>query len=54
MRTNSYSILKEVLSTMGNALATAATLRVGGEPSARNLRALGIDPEAFRRIKRYY
>jgi hypothetical protein len=55
MRTNTkYSFLSEVLSTMGNALATAAALHRGGEPTAKNLRALGIDPAEFRKIKRYY
>lgn len=54
MRTNSYSLIREVLSTMGDALATAAALRTGREPAAKNLRGLGIDPVAFHKINRRY
>jgi hypothetical protein len=46
--------LREVLSVLGNALATAAAIRQGTEPKARNLRGLGIDPSEFRKINHYH
>ena len=51
MGNNSYSFFREVLSTMGHALAAAASVRRGGQPAAKNLRGLGIDPAEFRKIK---
>jgi hypothetical protein len=47
------SALSEILQIMGDALATAAAVRQGRQPRARNLRGLGIDPEQFRQIGRY-
>ena len=54
MRTTKNSFLSEVLTTMGSALAAAAAVRARAEPDARSLRALGIDPAEFRKIKRNY
>jgi hypothetical protein len=41
----------EILSVIGDAIATAAAVRNGRQPKARNLRGLGIDPEQFRKIR---
>jgi hypothetical protein len=49
-----HSFLREVLSSMGNAIAAASAVERGAKPLDEDLRRLGIDPEAFRRIKRFY
>lgn len=54
MKTRNHSLFREVFSTVGSALATAAAVNRGARPSAQDLRALGIDPAAFGDIKRYY
>lgn len=53
MRNAKNGFFSEVLTTLGSALAVAAAVRQGTEPSPRNLHALGIDPAQFREIKRY-
>ena len=52
--TGNHSFLREVLSTMGNAIAAAAAVHRGGKPAQRHLLALGIDAAEYKRIKRYY
>ncbi|MBX3567163.1 MAG: hypothetical protein KF914_03845 [Rhizobiaceae bacterium] len=37
----------------GNAVAAAAAVNGGRQPRSRDLRALGIDPQAFRDIKSF-
>jgi hypothetical protein len=49
-----HVFFREVLSTIGNALASAAALNRGAEPEPERLFALGIDPAEYQRIKRYY
>jgi hypothetical protein len=48
------SFLREVLFSMSNAVAAASAVERGAKPLDEDLRRLGIDPEAFRRIKRFY
>jgi hypothetical protein len=48
------SFLREVLFSMSNAVAAASAVERGARPLDEDLRRLGIDPEAFRRIKRFY
>lgn len=45
------SRITEAFSLFGNAVAAAAAIRTGRQPKASNLRALGIDPEQFRKIR---
>lgn len=40
------------LSAFGSAIAASAAVERGAKPKARDLRALGIDPEQFGRIGR--
>jgi hypothetical protein len=49
-----HSFLTEVLSSMRNAIAAASAVERGARPMDDDLRRLGIDPEAFRRIRRFY
>ena len=53
MMTAPRSRLGELIATFGNAIAAAAAVNAGRQPLARDLRALGIDPERFRQIKRF-
>jgi hypothetical protein len=48
-----HSIVSEILTLIGDAVATAAAVEQGRQPHARNLRGLGIDPAQFRKIGRY-
>jgi hypothetical protein len=41
-----------LFSTFGSAVAAASAVDNGRQPKARDLRALGIDPEQFGRIGR--
>lgn len=53
MRANKQpSLIAEILSAMGSALATAAAVQVGAKPRGHNLRTLGIDPSEFGKIGR--
>jgi hypothetical protein len=47
------SAVVEIMAAVGDALAVAAAVRQGRQPSAQNLRGLGIDPEQFRQIGRF-
>jgi len=47
------SKIADFFSVFGNAVAAAAAVDNGRQPRARDLRGLGIDPEQFRRIKRF-
>jgi len=51
MSNSNRTTFSEVLGIIGDALATAAAVRNGYQPHARNLRGLGIDPEQFRKIR---
>lgn len=51
MSKSNRTTLSDVLGIIGDALATAAAVRNGFQPHARNLRGLGIDPEQFRKIR---
>lgn len=42
-----------LVGVFGNAVAAAAAVNHGRQPKARDLRALGIDPQAFRDIKSF-
>ncbi len=52
MTTPSRSRIADLFMVFGNAVAAASAVRVGRQPASRDLRALGIDPEQFRRIGR--
>lgn len=54
MRTGGNSFFADVMSTIGNAIATVGALNRGTNPDDARLRALGIDPVEFRKIKRFY
>ena len=43
--------ISEVFSLIGSAIATAAAVESARQPRARDLKALGIDPEQFRQIR---
>jgi len=49
-----HSFVSEILTVIGDAMATASAVQQGRQPKARNLRGLGIDPAQFREIGRYY
>jgi hypothetical protein len=49
-----HSLVSEILTVIGDAVATAAAVQQGRQPKAKNLRGLGIDPAQFRKINRYY
>ncbi len=44
--------LETFFGVFGSAVAAAAAVSRGGRPRSRDLRALGIDPEQFRKIGR--
>jgi hypothetical protein len=54
MRNRNDSFLRRIFSTLTGALATAAAVDVRRRPADDDLRALGIDPAEFRKIRRYY
>ncbi|MBX3581722.1 MAG: hypothetical protein KF810_07510 [Rhizobiaceae bacterium] len=41
----------EIVSIIGDAIATAAAVSEGHQPKVHNLRGLGIDPKQFRKIR---
>jgi len=41
------------MSIFGSAIAAASAVNQGREPNARDLNALGIDPEKFRQIRKF-
>jgi hypothetical protein len=43
----------ELISVFGSAVATASAVSGGYKPRSRDLRALGIDPEQFSKIRRH-
>jgi len=43
--------ISQIVSIIGDAIATAAAVSEGHRPKAHNLRALGIDPKQFRKIR---
>lgn len=49
---NFASRIGGALTTFRSAIAAASAVDNGRQPKARDLRALGIDPELFRRIGR--
>ena len=48
-----HGLVSEILSVIGNALASASAVQQGRRPRAKDLRGLGIDPAEFRKIGRY-
>ena len=48
-----HSLVSEILTVIGDALASASAVQQGRCPKADNLRGLGIDPAEFRKINRY-
>ena len=48
-----HSLVSEILTVIGDALASASAVQQRRQPNARNLRGLGIDPAEFRKIGRY-
>lgn len=53
MYTPSRSRFGELIGIFGSAIAAASAVNHGRQPNARDLRALGIDPEKFRQIKQF-
>jgi hypothetical protein len=53
MSTSARSRILGLLSAFGSAVAAASASSQGHQPKARDLRALGIDPEQFRTIKHF-
>jgi hypothetical protein len=51
MSNSARSRILDLLSTFGSAVAAASASSQGRQPRARDLRALGIDPEQFRKIR---
>ena len=49
-----HSFDSQILTVIGDALASASAVQQGRRPKADNLRGLGIDPAEFRKISRYY
>ena len=43
----------ELIGIFGSAVAAASAVNQGRQPRARDLHALGIDPEKFRAIKQF-
>ncbi|MBA3449151.1 MAG: hypothetical protein H0T56_16410 [Pseudaminobacter sp.] len=43
----------EFFTAFGSAIAAASAVSQGRQPDARNLRALGIDPVQFGKIRRF-
>ena len=48
-----HSLVSEILTVIGDALASASAVQQGRQPKANNLRGLGIDPAEFRKINRF-
>ena len=53
VQSDQHSLVSEILTVIGDALATAAAVQQRRQPTAKNLRGLGIDPAEFRKIGRY-
>lgn len=53
MSTRSRTTFGELIGIFGSAIAAASAVNHGRQPNARDLRALGIDPERFREIKHF-
>ena len=53
MSTRKRSSFGEWIGIFGSAVAAASAVNGGHQPKARDLRALGIDPEKFRQIKHF-
>ena len=49
-----HGLVSEILSVIGNVLASASAVQQGRRPRATDLRGLGIDPAEFCKIGRYY
>jgi hypothetical protein len=50
MSTRTRASIGELFGVFGSAIAAASAVNHGRQPNARDLRALGIDPEQFGRI----
>ncbi len=48
-----HSLVSEILAVIGDAMASASAVQQRRQPTAKNLRGLGIDPAQFRKIGRY-
>jgi hypothetical protein len=53
MSNQNRSTFGELIGIFGSAVAAASAVNNGRQPKARDLRALGIDPEKFRAIKQF-
>jgi len=54
MKNRNRSILGSIFSALTGAVAAAAAVRHSRRPADDDLRALGIDPAEFAKIRRYY
>ncbi|MBN9241303.1 MAG: hypothetical protein J0I98_00755 [Mesorhizobium sp.] len=53
-RRNTFTVIGDVIATVGSAIAVAHAAEAGRRPRARDLANLGIEPKAFANIRRYY
>ena len=51
---NTFTRIGDMIATFGSAVAAAHAVEAGRRPHARDLANLGIEPKAFRDIRRYY
>lgn len=51
--TKLFATLGEIANAFGSATAVAASVEAGRAPRAKDLRTLGIEPDAFRSIGRF-
>jgi hypothetical protein len=54
MKNRNPSFVRSMLSALAGAVASAAAVDRNSRPTDEDLRALGIDPAEFRKIRRYY
>jgi hypothetical protein len=49
-----FATIADAINVLGSAVAAAYAAEAGRSPKARDLANLGIEPKAFRDIRRYY
>ncbi|MGN6144988.1 MAG: hypothetical protein ACTHOP_15525 [Mesorhizobium sp.] len=51
---STFATVADAINVLGSAVAAAYAAEAGRSPKARDLANLGIEPKAFRDIRRYY
>jgi hypothetical protein len=51
---STFATIADAINVLGSAVAAAYAAEAGHRPKARDLTNLGIEPKAFRDIRRYY